>query len=350
MPVAERLPLCAMASTCAAGLLLVGGQPASRGRFGSSLPSGRERGVGLDLAAPCPAVAEDDDAVQVVAAGVGGPLVADEGGEAAGLVGLLGGLDGLVPGRAVGARAGQRGERRREACPCEKRVDRSRARASTPCSPPAWTMSYQRRPVGSASISGSPANSRGKKPMLSEWSATTRKSSGRDEPHGLAASTEITSSPLREAVGVARAEAGAEGAGVHREARCAGGCRPRRPASGSCGRRRASRPAPGTPRSRLSALGAGSWACAPAASSASIDAVQASFPCLTSGFPFSAGHRREMARSMLQKAVSEPMTWAGAGEPNRTDVGPHDQRELTFGRGQPVRARGRHRPALHARA
>ena len=33
---------------------------------------------------------------------------------------------------------------------------------------PAWIMSYQRRPVGSASIFGSPANSWGKNPMLSE--------------------------------------------------------------------------------------------------------------------------------------------------------------------------------------
>jgi hypothetical protein len=44
---------------------------------------------------------------------------------------------------------------------------------------PVWIMLYQRRPVGSASIVGSPAKSCGKKPMFSAWSATTRKSSGR---------------------------------------------------------------------------------------------------------------------------------------------------------------------------
>ena len=52
--------------------------------------------------------------------------------------------------------------------------------ALTPSSPPVCTMSYQRRPVGSASISGLPAKSAGKKPILSEWSEMTRKSSGRD--------------------------------------------------------------------------------------------------------------------------------------------------------------------------
>ncbi len=41
-------------------------------------------------------------------------------------------------------------------------------------------MSYHFLPVGSLSIFGSPEYKRGKNPMLSEWSATTRKSSGRD--------------------------------------------------------------------------------------------------------------------------------------------------------------------------
>jgi len=45
---------------------------------------------------------------------------------------------------------------------------------------PDWIMSYHLRPVGSASSSGLPAIRSGKKPMLSEWSATTRKSSGRE--------------------------------------------------------------------------------------------------------------------------------------------------------------------------
>ena len=66
--------------------------------------------------------------------------------------------------------------------------------ALTPLSPPAWTRSYQRLPVGSASISGLPEKRAGKKPMLSEWSATTRKSSGR-ESLTLRPADAVTSSP-----------------------------------------------------------------------------------------------------------------------------------------------------------
>jgi hypothetical protein len=51
---------------------------------------------------------------------------------------------------------------------------------TTPTPWPSWIMSYQRRPVGSAIIAGSPEASSEKKPIWSEWSATTRKSSGRD--------------------------------------------------------------------------------------------------------------------------------------------------------------------------
>ncbi len=49
---------------------------------------------------------------------------------------------------------------------------------------PDITMSYQARPCGTASSSGLPFRKSGKKPMLSEWSATTRKSSGRDSLAG----------------------------------------------------------------------------------------------------------------------------------------------------------------------
>jgi hypothetical protein len=56
-------------------------------------------------------------------------------------------------------------------------------------------MSYHRRPVGSASTSGLPANRSGKKPMLSEWSATTMKSSGRDSFTRWPLDA-VTSSPL----------------------------------------------------------------------------------------------------------------------------------------------------------
>ena len=65
--------------------------------------------------------------------------------------------------------------------------------ASAP--PPDWTRSYHWRPVGSASISGLPANRSGKKPMLSEWSATTRKSSGRESFTGCPLEA-VSCSPL----------------------------------------------------------------------------------------------------------------------------------------------------------
>ena len=76
--------------------------------------------------------------------------------------------------------------------PCEKLPMISMA-ASAPW--PDWIMSYHLRPVGSASISGLPANRSGKKPMLSEWSATTRKSSGRESLAGWPLEA-MTCSPL----------------------------------------------------------------------------------------------------------------------------------------------------------
>ena len=85
-------------------------------------------------------------------------------------------------------------------------VDRLRARPSRPCRRRPESLSYQRRPVGSASRSGLPPSSFGKKPMLSEWSATTRKSSGRDSLARLAVD-DVTSSPLRESIGVLGPEA-----------------------------------------------------------------------------------------------------------------------------------------------
>ena len=59
---------------------------------------------------------------------------------------------------------------------------------------PRWIISYQRFPVASASNLGSPSKRRGKKPMLSEWSATTMKSSGRDSLTGSPVD-DTTSSP-----------------------------------------------------------------------------------------------------------------------------------------------------------
>ena len=85
----------------AAGLLLVGRHPFPE-VAGIVAAERRQRGVGLDLAGLVAVVAEDDVAVEVVAAGVRGPLVADERREAARLVGFFGGLDRLVPGAAIG--------------------------------------------------------------------------------------------------------------------------------------------------------------------------------------------------------------------------------------------------------
>ena len=54
-----------------------------------------------DLARPLGAVAEDDVAVQVVAGDERGPLEADDGGEGAGVVELLGSVDDAFPDRRV---------------------------------------------------------------------------------------------------------------------------------------------------------------------------------------------------------------------------------------------------------
>jgi hypothetical protein len=76
--------------------------------------------------------------------------------------------------------------------PCEKATIISTA-ASAPW--PFWIISNHLRPVGSVRSAGSPARRRGKNPMLSEWSATTRKSSGRDSFAGWPDDATI-SSPL----------------------------------------------------------------------------------------------------------------------------------------------------------
>ena len=68
----------------------------------------RQRRVRLDQAGFGAAVAPDDIAMKVVAAGIRGPLVADEGGETAGLVRLVRRLDRLAPGAAIGGRARSR--------------------------------------------------------------------------------------------------------------------------------------------------------------------------------------------------------------------------------------------------
>ena len=69
--------------------------------------------------------------------------------------------------------------------------------AATAVWPPSSTMPFQRRPSSLAIISGSPAISIGKKPMPSEWSEITRKSSGRPS---------LTRSPVAETTSSPRAK------------------------------------------------------------------------------------------------------------------------------------------------
>src|SRR6185312_5791655 len=68
----------------------------------------RQRGVGLDEAGLGSVVPPNDVAVQVVAAGVRGPLVADEGRKTARVIGLFRRLDGFTPGAAIGRRPRRR--------------------------------------------------------------------------------------------------------------------------------------------------------------------------------------------------------------------------------------------------
>ncbi len=87
----------------AAGLLFVGVHPFPQlDRIVAA--QRRIDGERLDLAGLVAVVAEDDVAMQVVAVGVRGPLVADEGGEAARIVVVLRGVDRLLP-RALDRRA-----------------------------------------------------------------------------------------------------------------------------------------------------------------------------------------------------------------------------------------------------
>ena len=96
----DRLPLWAMASTLPPVFSSKAAIHFQRSR-GLSLPGGSVV-KGTTWRANLRVVAEDDVAVEVVAAGVRRPFIADEGGEAARLVGLLRRVDGLLPGRAVG--------------------------------------------------------------------------------------------------------------------------------------------------------------------------------------------------------------------------------------------------------
>ena len=83
---------------------------------------------------------------------------------------------------------------------------------------PEAIMSCHLRPCGSAMIAGSPPKMSGKKPMPSEWSATTRKSSGRDSLTGWP-EFDRDLLPARELERVGRGEPGAEGTRVEGERR-----------------------------------------------------------------------------------------------------------------------------------
>jgi hypothetical protein len=97
----------------AASLILVALQPAPE--VARVVAAQRLQGrIGLHHAGLGAVVAIDHHAMQVVAAGVRRPLVTDEGGESAGLVVRIRGLDHLLPRCAVGLRTGQRLQPRRK--------------------------------------------------------------------------------------------------------------------------------------------------------------------------------------------------------------------------------------------
>ena len=107
---------------------------------------------------------------------------------------------------------------------------------------PVWIMSYHLRPSGSASSSGLPASRSGKKPILSEWSVTTRKSSGRDS-FGRLAGGRGDLLALGKAIGVGRRRAARRKRRHPSKTMCGCGCRRTAAGSGSCGRHRANRAA-----------------------------------------------------------------------------------------------------------
>ena len=84
----------------AAGLFLIGCHPLPQ--IAWIVATGRQRGVWHDLARFIAIVAEDDISVEIVAAGIRRPLVADERSEPAGVIRFLGRLDGFLPGSAIG--------------------------------------------------------------------------------------------------------------------------------------------------------------------------------------------------------------------------------------------------------
>ena len=198
----------------AAGLLLVRGHPLPQ-VAGIVAAQRLLRGVRLDPAGLVAVVAEDDVAVQVVAAGVRGPLVADEGREAARIVRLVRRLDRLAPGRAIGGRAGEKVQRLRELSLARTLTMISIA-ASAPL--PDWIMSYHLRPVRVGQHLGVAREE------LREEAHVVRVIGHHEEVErtgelDLLAAGGGDLLALGEAIRVLRPEPGTERAGVHRERR-----------------------------------------------------------------------------------------------------------------------------------
>ena len=152
--------------------------------------------------------------MQVVAAGVRGPLVADEGGEAARLVVFLRGGDRLLPGAAIGARAREVHEILGERALREGDDDldrRLRALAGLD-----HVVPFAARRIGQdLGLAGEQVREEAHVVgVIGDHQEVERTR----QLHRLAAGRRDLLAP-GEAIGVARAEPRAEGAGVHRERR-----------------------------------------------------------------------------------------------------------------------------------
>jgi hypothetical protein len=135
----------------AAGLFLIRGHPFPQ-VYRIVAAERLHGGVWLDLTGLGAIVTKNDISVQVIAAGIRGPLVADEGRKPTGIVRFFGRLDGFPPGPAIGRGAGD-GEDRLGYRSLTKLVTMSKA-VSAPL--PEWINSFHLRPCGSAMISGLP--------------------------------------------------------------------------------------------------------------------------------------------------------------------------------------------------
>ena len=218
----------------AAGLLLVGGHPFPEiARIVAA--ERREGGVGLDLAGLRAVVAEDHVAVQVVAAGIRGPLVADEGREAPWLIGLFRGLDGRLPRRAVAGAARQVLHRRRH---LSGTVERQQLVEGLP----GLALADEFKPAARGRVGqhlGLPAEEVRRQAHEVRVIRHHEKVERTREAHPLATGGGHLLA-LGEAIRLHRAEAGSRTCRRQRTSRCAGACRRRAGASESCAPRRAS--------------------------------------------------------------------------------------------------------------